>query len=412
MPADAARATDRLRSVLLANRSGAPVGVPSVCSAEPFVLRAALEQAIAAGGVALIESTCNQANQEGGYTGLTPADFAAQVRTLAAAAGLPRDRLVIGGDHLGPYPWRDEPADAAMAKARALVRDCVLAGYTKVHLDPSMPLGGDARPLDEATALARTVELCRVAEEAHEQLAAGSPGPVYVVGTEVPRPGGEHAGGQGPAPTRADDVRRFLARAAEAFAAAGLEDAWRRVVAVVAQPGVEFGTWAVHRYDAGRARDLPAALDGTPGLVYEAHSTDYQDDDALHALVRDRFALLKVGPALTFAFREALFALEAVEARLARPDDRPSRLRETLDAAMRADPAHWRDYYRGDEAEVARARLFSLSDRCRYYWPRPEVQGALRRLLRNLAARPVPLARPRAPYPHGCRFARSGHRSR
>jgi D-tagatose-1,6-bisphosphate aldolase subunit GatZ/KbaZ len=391
MPDSSAQATERLRRVLIANRGGAPAGVPSVCSAEPFVLRAALDQALAAGGVALVESTCNQVNQAGGYTGVTPAGFAAQVRDLAAAGGLPPDHLVLGGDHLGPYPWRAEPAGTAMAKARQLVRACVLAGYTKIHLDPSVPLGGDAHPLDERVVLARTVELCGAAEEASAELPGDAPGPLYVIGTEVPRPGGEQADDEGPAPTRADDVRGFLGRAAEAFAAAGLEDAWRRVVAVVVQPGVEFDTWTVHRYDRVKARALPAALEDVPGLVYEAHSTDYQTEDALRALVHDRFAVLKVGPALTFAFREALFALEAIETDVVGSGVEQSHLRETLDTAMRADPSYWRDYYRGAETEVARARLFSLSDRCRYYWPRPEVRGALDRLLRNLSARPIPL---------------------
>ena len=50
---------------------------------------------------------------------------------------------MLGGDHLGPYVWRAEPADEAMAKARDLVRDYVAAGYTKIHLDASMRLGGD-----------------------------------------------------------------------------------------------------------------------------------------------------------------------------------------------------------------------------------------------------------------------------
>ena len=51
-------------------------------------------------------------------------------------------------------------------------------------------------------------------------------------------------------------------------------------------------------------------------MVFEAHSTDYQTAGALRALVEDRWAILKVGPALTFALREALFALSAIEEEL------------------------------------------------------------------------------------------------
>jgi D-tagatose-1,6-bisphosphate aldolase subunit GatZ/KbaZ len=397
MRTPAGRASERLREV---------------CSAESFVLQAAMGQARDAGGIALVESTCNQVNQDGGYTGVTPAAFAGQVRALAAGLGLAPDDIVLGGDHLGPYPWRAEPAASAMAKARELVRACALAGYTKIHLDPSMPLGGDARPstdaADQASSFAldpevvarRTAELCRAAEDAWAVLSPGSPAPLYVVGTEVPAPGGEVAGDEGPAVTRAADVRAFLDLVRAALKATGLEAAWERVVAVVVQPGVEFGDTAVFAYRPERARELAALPHDVPWLVYEAHSTDYQTEGALRALVRDHFAFLKVGPALTFAFREALFALEQIEREVfasgaagqggGAASGEPSRLRETLDAAMRADPTHWRDYYRGDEDTLAHARAFSLSDRCRYYWPRPEVRGARDRLLRNLAARPIP----------------------
>ena len=419
MRAPNAPAVERLRQVVLANRAGEPVGVTSVCSAEQLVLQAALEQARDAGTIALIESTCNQVNQAGGYTGMTPAAFAGHLRALAAGVGLQPGDVVLGGDHLGPYPWRAEPADTAMAKACELVRDCVLAGYAKIHLDPSMPLaddagdgagdtnatgGGPSPALVSPDVVARrTAELCRAAEDAWMTLPPGSPRPLYVIGTEVPAPGGELAGDEGPSVTRAGDVRRFLDLADAAFASAGLSEAWERVIAVVVQPGVEFGDDAIVDYEPRRAADLSASIAELPALVYEAHSTDYQRPEALAALVRDHFAILKVGPALTFALREALFALEEVEREVltavatgagehVRGGGEPSRLRETLDAAMRDDPTHWRAYYRGDEDKFAFARAFSFSDRCRYYWPRPNVQGALGRLLGNLSRRPIPLA--------------------
>ncbi len=389
-PAD--EATGRFRSLLLANHDGRPVGIPSVCSAEPAVLGAALAEARAFGGLALIESTCNQVNQDGGYTGMTPAAFRAQVEQLAAVEGLAESSLVLGGDHLGPYPWREAPAAAAMKKAGELVRACVLAGYVKIHLDCSMPLGGDDVLTDEVV-LERTVELCLIAEAAHAEMPSGSPAPLYVIGTEVPAPGGEQAGDEGPAPTGPQHVRRLLRSAEVAFRDAGLDDAWRRVIAVVVQPGVEFGEWTVHDYDPARTQALSDLLEEVPGLVYEAHSTDYQTEAALRALVRDHFAVLKVGPALTFAYREALFALEAIERELpAAGEGEASRLRETLDAAMLADASHWRGYHDGDAQAQALARAFSFSDRARYYWPRDEVRDAVYRLFRNVSAVPLPTA--------------------
>ena len=155
----------------------------------------------------------------------------------------------------------------------------MLAGYEKLHLDASMscaddPGGADA-PLAEETATARTVELCHAAEEAARSR-DGSAGPVYVIGTEVPAPGGERAGDARPRVTRGDAVARMLQATGGAFAAAGLDAAWERVVAVVAQPGVEFGDHAVCAYDPAAAAGLAAALRGAWPLVFEAHSTDYR----------------------------------------------------------------------------------------------------------------------------------------
>jgi D-tagatose-1,6-bisphosphate aldolase subunit GatZ/KbaZ len=162
------------------------------------------------------------------------------------------------------------------------------------------------------------------------------------------------------------------------------------VLAVVVQPGVEFGSEQVVDFAPEGAAELAAAIGEVPGLAFEAHSTDYQTEAALTALVERHFAILKVGPWLTFAMREALFALTAIESELLPPEDR-SRLRERLDAAMLADPRYWQDHYAGTDAELHLARAFSLSDRCRYYWPVPEVASAVDRLLANLARTGLPL---------------------
>jgi D-tagatose-1,6-bisphosphate aldolase subunit GatZ/KbaZ len=384
----------RLRELLAANRRGEHSGVTSICSAEPFVLQAAAGRAARGGGLLCIESTANQVNQDGGYTGMTPASYRDAVTALVAAAGLPASLLVLGGDHLGPYPWRDRPAAAAMAAARELVRDCVLAGYAKLHLDTSMACaddpGGAGNAVDDETATARAVDLCRAAETARDELPAEAPAPVYVIGTEVPAPGGEVTGDAGPQVTAVSDVERTLVLTRDGFAGAGLGEAWERVAAVVVQPGVEFGDDTIAEYDPAAARGLSAYLRREWTVVYEAHSTDYQKPVALSRLVDDGFAVLKVGPWLTFAFREAVFALESIERDwlAGRSGVELSDLRVTLDRVMVAEPGYWAPYYDGDADDLRLKRAFSYSDRCRYYWPRPAVHAALDRLLANLTAGP------------------------
>ncbi|AOK47927.1 tagatose-bisphosphate aldolase [Burkholderia sp. MSMB617WGS] len=406
-----------LREIFDANRAGRASGIYSVCSAHRLVLEAALEAARADESPLLVEATCNQVNHRGGYTGMTPADFRRDVDSLAREAGFPAQALILGGDHLGPNPWRHLAARDAMREARAMVAAYVAAGFTKIHLDASMACADDAAPLPDATIAERAAQLCAAAEEA---AAGAGVSPVYVVGTEVPTPGGEvsaaqtetandpddeanpparHARGGAAADdgafaridvTRAASVSATLAAHRDAFARHGLLDAWSRVIAIVAQPGVDFDDRRVLDYDPVRAAELGASVLRAPGLVFEAHSTDYQTEGALAALVRDHFAILKVGPALTFALREALFALTYIEDALFDDASERSQLRDVIDAAMRERPEYWAPYYRGDALAQRLARQFSYSDRIRYYWLQPAVAAALDRLLDNLARRAPP----------------------
>ena len=159
-----ARPMSELRQILADNRAGAPRGIPSICSAHPLVLEACIDRAVADGGPLLVEATCNQVNQDGGYTGMRAADFRSFVTGLAAARGLAEARLILGGDHLGPNPWRHEPADTAMAKAETLVRSYAAAGFGKLHLDASMACAGDPDPLPPEVIASRATSLCRAAE--------------------------------------------------------------------------------------------------------------------------------------------------------------------------------------------------------------------------------------------------------
>src|SRR5579864_3768765 len=381
------------KKIIEQNRGGEPVGTYAVCSSHPWVLDSAIRQAVEDNSLLHIESTSSQVNQFGGYSGQTPRQFAENLCQVARNAGLPAESVLLGADHLGPYPWRGEGSASAMEKGRQLAHQCVLAGYQKVHLDASMSCAGDPTPLDQNTIAERAAHLCAAAENAVQELPVRSAAPVYVIGTEVPTPGGEVGPGQPPAVTTAEDASSTLKAFANAFHKHGLSAAWERVVGLVVQPGVEFGDDVVWDYDAQKTRALTAALPAHPAMVYEAHSTDYQGAGALAQMVKDHFAILKVGPALTFAFREAVFALSAIERELfaGRAATRISRVREELDAAMLRHPAYWQPYYRGDATDLRLARAFSLSDRCRYYWHAPAVEHELELLLKNLAGCRLPL---------------------
>jgi D-tagatose-1,6-bisphosphate aldolase subunit GatZ/KbaZ len=376
---------DPLSDVLLAHKAGAAVGVTSVCSAHPLVLAAAMHQAAEDGTSVLIEATSNQVDQFGGYTGMRPADFRDLVHRIADEEGFPREGVVLGGDHLGPNRWQGEAEGPAMAKAEELVRAYAAAGYTKLHLDCSMPLDGDATPLPDAVVAGRAARLLAAAEDAAPDAGAVR----YVIGTEVPVPGGAHETIDALTPTPPDAARATLDAHRRAFAAVGASGAWPRVMALVVQPGVEFDHVRVVDYDPAGTGDLQHVLDDEPDMVFEAHSTDYQLVEGLTALVRDHWAVLKVGPGLTFALREALFALAAIEDQLVAEGER-SRLLDVIEERMLAEPATWQRYYEGDSDEQRIARRFSYSDRMRYSLPDPAIEAARLRLFANLERTGIP----------------------
>lgn len=384
-------AAELLRDRLTRNKQGAGCGLYSVCSSHPRVLEAAMQQALADGSPLLIESTSNQVDQFGGYTGMTPDRFVAMVHETAAAMRFPRERLLLGGDHLGPNVWQQEPAAAALAKAEEQVAAYVRAGYLKLHLDATMACGDDTGPALPPEVIAeRTALLCAAAERAAQGRAEA---PLYIIGSDVPIPGGAQHPLDHVEPTTVAAVEEWITLTRQAFHQRDLEAAWGRVIAVVVQPGVEFSHDHVVNYDRERARPLSRFIAGLPGLVYEAHSTDYQTGTALHQLVQDHFAILKVGPWLTYALREALFALAEMETLWLgdRADSTPSRLVETIDAVMDRDPRFWKKHYHGTAAEVRFARHYSYSDRIRYYWPDPAITAAVLHLQANLQRHPLPL---------------------
>jgi D-tagatose-1,6-bisphosphate aldolase subunit GatZ/KbaZ len=368
------------------HKSGVPVGIYSVCSAHPMVLEAALRLARRTGGVALIEATSNQVNQDGGYSGMRPAEFRERVLALASTIGLPHDRVVLGGDHLGPNCWQRLPSSTALQMAGVMVGKYVAAGFRKIHLDCSMSCADDRPALGDELIAERTAALCEITEAAW-RTDGGEP-PVYIIGSEVPVPGGAHETLEELAVTTPEAAHATIEAHRRAFVRHGVEAAWARVVGLVVQPGVEFDHHQVIDYVPSKAAALSRSIEPVTGMVFEAHSTDYQTPAALEALVQDHFAILKVGPGVTFALREMLWALSDIA--LEMDVMTQMSLKDAVLDAMKNDPKHWKAYY----LDVDRRHFdlqFSLSDRIRYYWNTPEVSRACAQLLRELASAKLPL---------------------
>lgn len=388
-----------LKKIVELQKQGKNVGIYSACSANEYVIEAVMKRGISDGSCVLIESTANQCDQNGGYTGMTPADFKKFVFEIADRSGFDRSRIFLGGDHLGPLTFASKDEPEAMADAEELIRHYVRAGFTKIHIDTSMKVNSDpadVRLSDEIIA-GRGARLAKVAEETYKELLLQEPEaipPVYIIGSEVPIPGGAvGAEDNGVQVTRVEDFKNTVEAFRQAFTGAGLgADVWERVIGVVVQPGVEEKDSGCTEYDRGKAKELMASIKEFPSLVFEGHSTDYQTKLKLRELVEDGVGILKVGPGLTFAMREGMFALEQIEKELlCGTDMQPSKFAETLDAEMCRDDKYWKKHYQGTELEIRLKRKYSFSDRCRYYMPTPAVCEAADRLIGNLRTVGIPL---------------------
>lgn len=396
------------RDLIQSQKGDSPKGIFSICSAHPLVLETVFEYAVETDCPrVLIEATANQVNQFGGYTGMTPALFRDFVLDLAEKMGFPTERLILGGDHLGPLVWQDRPAEEALRLSEELIRTYVEAGFVKIHLDTSMPLGDDSldSPIADELIARRGARLCRVAEETfRKNLETNllSEPPLYVIGSEVPTAGGSRGQTETKITSPEDFLQSFRTFKSE-FISSGLQDAFDRVVAFVVQPGVEFSSESVVDYDSNAARDLCESLKLLePAIVFEGHSTDYQTREALRQLVEDGIAILKVGPALTFALREGLFALEKIEEELypLMENTQLSHFSRILNESMLSNDQYWIPIFSGSNEKVSVDRIFSYSDRTRYYLPVKEVAKSIEQLFNNLEQVCIPETIVRQYLPH------------
>jgi len=378
------------------HKSGKSVGITSVCSANHYVIKAAILNAKKNNQILLIEATSNQVDQFGGYTGLTPAQFKQSVLELAKQLNFSEENIILGGDHLGPNRWQNESSAAAMHKAKGQISAYVSTGFTKIHLDASIKCvddGDQNKPLDPSIIAERSAVLCKASENAITESEDNVDLPVYIIGTDVPPPGGAKEHQNNIHITSASEVEETIRLTEKAFKKYNLQKAWERVIGLVVQPGVEFGDIDVFDYDRSKSKELVRLIENFPTLVYEAHSTDYQRKELLRQMVEDHFVFVKVGPWLTYAFREAVFALALIEMEMLsnKKGILLSNLIDIVDQRMLEFPKYWENYYTASEEENKLKRKFSYSDRIRYYWSDKKVEESLQRLIKNLNENKIPI---------------------
>jgi len=366
-------------------------GCISVCSSNQLVIESVFREVKAKDIPIFIESTANQVNQFGGYTNLTPIKFKEFVFQIADKIGLPYEKIFLGGDHLGAYVWNALETNQALDLSKELIREYIKAGFVKLHIDMSMPLGHE-RFIDKEIIAFRTAKLCKIAEECYKQYKEYYPlgmHPVYVIGSDVPPPGGGVS--FAPEVTSKEELEECLDIFQYAFKKEGVSEVFNYVVAVVANFGVDFTADLIFDFNQELIFPLKEVITKF-NLVFEGHSTDYQTKENLRQMVKNEIKILKVGPALTYALRESLMGLYHIENELI--PNRASELsyfKEVLLKAMMTNKNQWKKYFDENEDNINSKLVYSFLDRWRYYYDTPELKKAIFKLINNLSNIRIPL---------------------
>ena len=125
-----------------------------------------------------------------------------------------------------------------------MVKAYVEAGFTKLHFDANVP-SGDESEVSDRTIAERVAGLCAAAEGSRAKSASIA----YVLEAKPRRRGRGTVGLDGLSVSRPDDIFRCVDLHRAAFADRGIDDALKRVIALVIQPGHAFGNSHVVPFD-------------------------------------------------------------------------------------------------------------------------------------------------------------------
>lgn len=313
----------------------------------------------------LIESTSNQVNQEGGYSGLRPSQFASKLKSLARLININKKSLIIGGDHLGPLPWKDLTSKKAIEKSKILIKECLRAKYEKIHLDTAIKCKDD-KYMDKDTTIKRCDEILNSfsSNEINKKF--------IVVGTEVPIAGGSNL--LKPILTSFKSIKEEIEMYSTIFKN-------KKKYALVIEPGIGFANFKVVKVKFKKLNKI-LSFSKKMNFAYEAHSTDYQSISSLKKLVKNNFKFLKVGPELTYLFSKAVFEMERIEKEKFK--NNYSNIKKTILNEMKKSNKYWKNYYSGSNKYINFLKTNSYLDRMRYYWDKKNVVNAKNKLFLNI----------------------------
>lgn len=315
----------------------------------------------------LIECTSNQVNQNGGYTKNTPKSFIKKIFKISKNLKFKKKNLYLGGDHLGPLPWKYNSKTIALKNSIKLIGDFLRQNYCKIHIDTSIKCRDD-KQINNKMIFNRSKEILKtpiIKKRLKDKF--------LIIGSEVPLSG-------------SGDVNKLTVTSKEQIK--GECNQFKKVLkdlklknkkfGLVIEPGMKYMHSKVVVPKFKKFFEIKK-ISKDENFVFEAHSTDFQSQQILTKLVQNNFKFLKVGPELTLNYSKAIFFMHQIEKKFYKK--KHSNIRKVILKSMINNPKYWKDYYKKkNENHFLNSKL----DRMRYYLHVNSVSKSINLLKKNI----------------------------
>ena len=348
----------------------------AACPNSPAVISASIRAAKRNNAPIYFAATLNQIDCDGGYTGMTQAEFTRLIRFEVERNHF-TGPVIIAIDHGGPWLKDRQRTEKwsvkdAMDGVKKSFEAAVLAGYDLIHVDPTVDINvPKGEIIDIHVVAARTVELIDHVEKFRKQ--KGLPAISYEVGTE------EVHGGLADEKT----FDTFISELKKGLVNVGLPDVWPCFI--VGKVGTDLDTTV---FDPVVAKTLTAKVRPL-GSYIKGHYTDDVANPEEYPLCG--MGAANVGPEFTMSEYRALCELEEMEIAYEK-EGRVAVLSHMKEVLLKAvhESHRWEKWLHEDEkgkdlCELTEARQdWIVATCCRYIWQQPAPLAARGFLYANL----------------------------
>ncbi|MBR2747931.1 MAG: class II D-tagatose-bisphosphate aldolase, non-catalytic subunit, partial [Bacteroidales bacterium] len=270
----------------------------AACPNSPAVISASIRAAKRNNAPIYFAATLNQIDCDGGYTGMTQAEFTRMIRFEVERVHF-TGPVIVAIDHGGPWLKDKQRTEKwsvkdAMDGVKKSFEAAVLAGYDLIHVDPTVDINvPKGETIDIRLVAARTVELIAHVENFRKK--NNLPAISYEVGTE------EVHGGLADEKT----FDTFIQELKKGLVNVGLPDVWPCFI--VGKVGTDLDTTV---FDPVVARSLTSKVRPL-GSYIKGHYTDDVANPEEYPLCG--MGAANVGPEFTISEYRALCELEELE---------------------------------------------------------------------------------------------------